>query len=301
MKKLAIVGLLMIFAGVFLMKQDDIDTLIKSYFEPSVKEIELGDKNAYYRDYDFLFVQNTTNFSPSNEQDIMNIYYTIINAGKDKFTFYCPQEYKNCIKDIKKIAEDQTKLSDINNYVHPYNGFANIKTEYDSLGKVTVYISKTYTDDEIAVIDKKVDEIYKELATSLDTYTNIRNIHDFIIKNTRYDSDRSDSNLVQYKSDTAYGPLFQGYALCGGYTDLMELFLERLKVKSYKISSEEHIWNAVEFNGVWYHLDLTWDDPVVSDGTEFLEHTYFMIDTNTLQTVEKTQHNFNNTRYKEFN
>ena len=72
-------------------------------------------------------------------------------------------------------------------------------------------------------------------------------------------------------------------------------------IQNYKITASNHVWNLVNVDGTWYHLDLTWDDPVVSDGTEFLEHTYFMIDTNTLQTVEKTQHNFNNTRYKEFN
>ena len=50
----------------------------------------------------------------------------------------------------------------------------------------------------------------------------------------------------------------------------MELFLEKMNVKSYKISGEKHVWNAVEINGVWKHLDLTWDDPVASDGNDYL-------------------------------
>ena len=42
----------------------------------------------------------------------------------------------------------------------------------------------------------------------------------------------------------------------------------------------------------WYHLDLTWDDPVMSDGTERLSHDYMLIDTNRLLELEKSQHNF---------
>ena len=34
-----------------------------------------------------------------------------------------------------------------------------------------------------------------------------------------------------YKSNIAYGPLFENYAICSGYTDLMELFLEKLNIK----------------------------------------------------------------------
>ena len=102
-----------------------------------------------------------------------------------------------------------------------------------------------------------------------------------------------------YKSDIAYGPLFEGYAVCGGYTDLMELFLERLHIKSYKVSSNDHIWNVIQMGGSWYHLDLTWDDPVADDGNNYLEHSFFLIDTKKLLELEKTQHSFDQSVYLE--
>ena len=40
-------------------------------------------------------------------------------------------------------------LSDINNYVHPYNGFSHIESEYDSLGRVTINIVRNYTEEDI--------------------------------------------------------------------------------------------------------------------------------------------------------
>ena len=108
------------------------------------------------------------------------------------------------------------------------------------------------------------------------------------------------NNILEYESDTAYGPLFQGYGICGGYSDLMELFLIRMGVKCYKISSENHVWNAVYVDGKWLHLDLTWDDPVANDGKQYLEYNYFLVDTSKLLYLESTQHTFNQNHYKEF-
>lgn len=299
-KILATLGLIFIFIGLFLMKKDDIFTIFNDYVLKENKVVTIGEKNEYYRDYDFTFVKNTNNFSPSNYQDILDIYYTVINAGKSNFTFYCPKEYTSCIDDIKTLANDQNTLSDINNYVHPYNGFSHIESEYDSLGRVTINVVRNYTEQDINLINKKIDELMPQLTSNYNSLeTNIKNVHDYIINNARYDSARSDNNVLTYKSDTAYGPLFQGYAICGGYTDLMQLFLERLNVKNFRVSSDNHIWNVLYINNAWKHLDLTWDDPVASDGKDYLEYNYFLIDTNQLLTLEQTQHNFNLEHYTE--
>ena len=285
--------LLLIFVSLLVIRKDDISTFINTYLTPHT--VTLGEINDYYRSYDFDFVQNTDNFNPTSKQDIFNIYYTIINAGKSSFTFYCPTEYKDCIKEIISLANNQEELSDINNYVHPFNGFSHIETEYDSLGRVTVNIVRSYTEEDINLIESKIDELLPTLTNNVDVDKKIKNIHDYIINNTKYDSDRSDRKIINYRSDTAYGPLFEGYAICGGYTDLME----RLNIKSFKISSNNHVWNAVYHNNDWYHIDLTWDDPVSSDGSNYLEYNYYMIDTNTLLDLETTQHNFNQEHYKE--
>lgn len=294
------IGLILILAGLVFIRQEDVKTIINTHINPSKQTIVLGETNEYYRPYDFNFVQNTNDFSPKNSQDLLNIYYTVINAGKDTFTFYCPTEYEECLLDVQDLANNQDMLSDINNYVHPFNGFAHIATEYDSLGKVTINIEKTYSPDEIKLINEKVDNLTLQLFNeSLSYVDNIRNIHDYIINNTKYDSARSDYGDETHKSDTAYGPLFEGYAICGGYTDLMELFFERMYIKSFKVSSDMHVWNAVQLDDKWYNLDLTWDDPVSDDGYDYLQHNYFLIDTDTLLAQEHEEHNFNIEYYSE--
>ena len=297
-KILLVTGLLFILTGLIIIRKDDLLTLFNKYISPNYIEVSLKNKNKYYRKYDFLLVQNTEDFSPNSYQDILNIYYTVINSGVDDFTFYCPEKYNNCLEDIKTIANDQTLLSNINNYVHPFNSYSHIETQFDNLGKII--ITKTYNDNTINEINTKVDKLYNDLVNpNNDIKTNIKTIHDYIINNTKYDSLRSEQNIEKYHSDTAYGPLFEGYAVCGGYTDLMQLFLERLKVKSYRISSTGHIWNAVNLDNNWYHLDLTWDDPVADDKVDRITHDYFLITTNKLLQEEKTEHNFNQNNFLE--
>lgn len=299
-KSLVILGIAFIIIGVLFSYQEDLQKIYYQVLRRFTQGELVLKKNQYYRDYDFDFVQNTDKLEPTNRQELLNTFYTIINSGEEEFTFYCPDSYSSCLDEVEQIANDQDLLSHINNFVHPYNGFNHIETQYDSLGKVTVYIKKSYSKKQIQELESKIDELSQELILPGDSdINNIRRVHDYIINHSIYDSNRSDYNITTYNSDIAYGPLFQGYGICGGYTDAMELFLEEMGIKSYKISSDQHVWNAVYLDGKWVHLDLTWDDPVVSSGENLLEHNFFLIDTTTLLALEQTEHIFDQNIYSE--
>ena len=74
----------------------------------------------------------------------------------------------------------------------------------------------------------------------------------------------------------------------------MALFLEKIGLNNFKIAmtpednqnSEGHVWNAVYLDNQWLHLDLTWDDPVSNDGTDYLQHKYFLITTEQLNEID---------------
>ena len=301
MKKLIITGILLILVGITISYKEQIIKLYYNYFVKTTKAVTLDSKNSYYRDYDFLFVQKTDNFEPKNKQDLLNIIYTVLNSGKTEFTFYCPDEYTTCLDDVKSLAKDQVALSNINNYVHPFNSFANISTETDTLGTVTLSITKAYTETDINLLEETVKNIEAEIIKpNLSTTDQIRAIHDYIINNSKYDSNRTDNNIIEYKSDIAYGPLIEGVGICGGYADAMAIFLNDLGIKNYKVSSAAHIWNAVNIYDKWYHLDLTWDDPVTDTGVDLLEEDFFLVSTEKLQQQETTQHSFDLNVYKEF-
>ena len=257
--------------------------------------------NQYAASKDYEFIKAVDNFSPQSDIDIQNIYYTVIDSGMKDFTFYCNKAYKSCIEDVNYISNNQKLLSYINDFVPVYNSFKNIQTEFDSLGKINIGITHTYTKEEIDVIEKKIDEIIaSEINDSMDNKAKIKAIHDYIINHTKYDKERSDNKITKYRSNTAYGALIEGYAICGGYADSMKLFLDRFNIPNYKISSENHIWNAVYLNDKWYHLDLTWDDPITKTGDDVLDYNYFLIDTKELLELENKQHIFDDNIFLEF-
>ncbi len=295
-----VLGLLLIVSGFAFLLREQLVILYTEHFIKVDKDVKLEGHNNYYRNYGYSFVENTNNFQPHSKQDLIDIYYTIINAGKEEFTFYCPDDWKECLSEVKYLANDQTTLSHINNFVHPFNGFKHIETVYDSLGKITIRIDKTYSKSDIKSVQEKVEHIKEILQNdSLSTIEQIKVYHDYIINNSKYDSSRSDENIVKYKSDIAYGPLIEGKGLCGGYTDAMALLLEDMSLNNIKVSSENHVWNAVLIDNQWYHLDLTWDDPVTTDGSDLLEYNFFLINTQKLNEIEKEQHIFSENVYQE--
>ena len=264
--------------------------------------IVIEPKNNYYRDYDFEFVEQTTDFIPYSYQGLLNIIYTMLNNGWEKFTFYCPEEYKDCLSDVKNISNDNVLLTHINNFVHPFNNFENIITSYYESGEVTIEISKLYSEEDINRINQEIDRLMKQLITKdMDNQTKIRTIHDYIINNTKYDTQRNETNSSPYHSNTAIGPLFEGYAICSGYADVMELFLERFGLKSFKVASSLHIWNSVYIDGAWKQIDLTWDDPITTTNEDYLYYKYFLVDASALSSLdtETNQHIFDKAVYLE--
>ena len=300
MKKYIVLLFLIILFGFTFAFRRPLYNLYRTYFVKENKDVTLKESNDYTRDYDFNFVKRTDDFTPSEYQDLLNIYYTVLNSGVEEFSFYCPDEYSSCIDDVDSLANNQKVLSTINNFVHPFNSFRHLETSYDDYGKVTLKVEHIYSNNDIKLIEAKVKDIENEIwSESMSNEDKIKAAHNYIINNNKYDKDRSDNNIVKYKSDTAYGSLLEGYSLCGGYTDAMELFLEDMGVKSYKISSENHVWNAVYLNNTWYHLDLTWDDPITTDGSDILEYNFFLITTSELNELENEQHNYDKNVYSE--
>ena len=268
------------------------------YFVPIEDKITKLEKNEYFRDMNFSYVQNTDKFIPENKQDILNIYYTIVNSGMTDFTFYCSPNYKDCFDDINDLSNDQKIISNISNFVHPYNSFKKIQTEMDSTGKVSIHIEELYDEEMIIILNYKIEDIIKKnIKEGSSTKDIIRSIHNYIINHTTYDKERSDNKIVNYRSDNAYGVLIEGKGLCGGYTDAMMLFLERFNIPNIKISTENHIWNYVKVDEKWLHLDLTWDDPITKSGKNVLDDSYFLISDNQLMSIEKEEHNYNKEIY----
>ena len=248
--------------------------------------------NEYFLDNDYSFVQNIDNKYIKNYKDVLNIFYTVINSGDTNYSFYC--DYSDCISDVKKLISSDVGITEINNFVHPFNSFATINIDVSNSGKVTIKTKKLYNENEIYATKLYINDfISANITNEMSDYDKIKIFHDFIINNTIYDKN------ISKKFYTAYDLITTGVSICGGYSDIMAIYLNTLGIQNYKITSQNHVWNLVNLNGTWLHLDLTWDDPVASDGNQYLLHNFFLIKTDELLKLDSVEHNFDKEIYIE--
>ncbi len=106
-------------------------------------------------------------------------------------------------------------------------------------------------------------------------YDKLKYVHDWIVNNTNYINQNT-----AYESE-ADGPVIYGKAICEGYSKAFMYFAQSLGYQCVCIIGtalgEEHMWNMVNIGGAWYNVDVTWDDPVMSDGSSIVRYNYFLV------------------------
>jgi hypothetical protein len=136
-----------------------------------------------------------------------------------------------------------------------------------SLGnRSTISIEARYreTPEQTAVVDRAVDEALAAIIKQgMNDHEKIKAIHDWVVAHVEYDQ-----SLKHY---TAYEAITLGKAVCQGYSLLGYKMLDKaginVLIAEGSVDTGEHAWNMVELDGNWYHLDLTWDDPVMAAST----------------------------------
>ena len=266
----------------------------------SLQEDDDKDNNSY--DYDFDF--NNDDNEAIDKLEIDNSSYTAImlkngydnlenNAQKTIYKDIYNYVYK--IEDIKTSDNYYYLMSDVEysgtdkitdrDMVIAYAAFKNDNPQYFWLDSVCqpdsendlgerMYIYSYYSPD---VTEKKIDEFENAVELFLESIpSNLSEpqlelyIHDYIYDLCIYDDPAAELEYgdkdfnAAHDSSNAYGVLVNGYAICQGYAEVYSYLLSLVGINSTTISSQDHIWNAVELDGDWYNVDLTWNDTTQS-------------------------------------
>lgn len=123
--------------------------------------------------------------------------------------------------------------------------------------------------------DRRTQSVLASAQAMPSDYEKLKYVHDWIVNNTVYVY--SNTN---YESE-ADGPVVYGRAICEGYSKAFMYFAQSMGFQCVCVrgvaGGVDHMWNMVKMNGQWYHVDVTWDDPVMSDGSQMLRHKYFLL------------------------
>ncbi len=107
-------------------------------------------------------------------------------------------------------------------------------------------------------------------------------VHDWFALHYAYDYERLESGTLPDASFRIDGLFIDKIAVCQGYALGYMYVLNRLGIPCVFVPSEplHHAWHMVEIEGKWYHVDVTWDDPVltgVGDQLGVVRHTNFLL------------------------
>lgn len=204
-------------------------------------------------------------------------------GGSGDYTY--SYSYKNSTATQWTLLQTYSKVRTANCTMNQTGNISILIKVKDSLGNVA---SKTFT-VKVAepTVNGKADEILAQIIKpNMTEFDKVRAIHDWLVKNVSYDERTYTESGAPQSSYTAEG-LFQTHvAVCDGYSKAFVVMAERAGLQAVRVTgvaasthgTQSHAWNQVKVDGKWYNIDVTWDDPVVSETYgDNLTYIYFMI------------------------
>lgn len=163
-----------------------------------------------------------------------------------------------------------------------------------------VLIALNYIDSTDNVQKRlRLYEAFKEDILSLITedmtdFQKAVTVHDYIVMNLKYDT--------SYNVYDAVNMALGGSGVCQGYAQMFyDICANELgmgcgfAVGQNKTPGEAgHIWNVINIDGAWYHVDATYDDPLLrysetqtaADAPLRVSHKYFLISDEKLKSIK---------------
>lgn len=248
-------------------------------------DIELKNYGIYSNELSNFFLLPTvsvvdTDLSLTSYDEYKDYIFTFLNQGLSEFTIICDES----IDCAELVTNDLYKdiPFEITDLVHAFNDINTINYSYSS-SELHISVDREYSLEDMDLVDQEINSILNLIITeSMTDFDKILSVHDYIINNTIYDSNCYDDIDLCDNDHTALGVLFDNNAVCEGYAHTMDLMLRALRIPTIRLSSSTHQWSAVYFDGAWFHLDATWDDPVTTNGENILSHDFFLLSTEEL-------------------
>ena len=189
------------------------------------------------------------------------------------------RETEISLKDFSLKNEDAAYI--IKTVVRKHPEFFYVDTTKFMVGSDGTYIKAVhpfYLYDNTVIVEKfnlfnsRVEKYISKIDSSMSDFEKAVILHDELILNCRYYDEDST------KSITAYECLVNGKANCQGYAQAYSYLLSLVGVKSEIVESSSmfHMWNKVCIDGVYYNIDLTWDDSLI-DKSGHVGHKYFLL------------------------
>ena len=143
-------------------------------------------------------------------------------------------------------------------------------------GTLTVHLNYSYTPGKVAVMREEINRVINDLVSAApsDPLEAAAFFHDWIVEHTYYASHvaeiaESNGDLQNYGyAFNINGIFLRGSAVCEGFSKAYKLLCDLAGIPCINAfgvaDGENHSWNYVQLDNVWYLVDATWNAPVSS-------------------------------------
>ena len=226
--------------------------------------------------------------------DALNSGKTSINVSDMEIPIYVQTSNAELCSYIYKAAQD--KFFDIV-YSHPEIIHSvtsvGVSMSYfpgNSTGIIssitTSYLNDLNTNESRTLFNNWCSRIISTLINDdMEDYDKALILHDYLAKTVEYNMNAVSSSNNQLTSvDTharsAYGAIVDKTAVCQGYALAYAHLLSLVGIESEFVTSDymNHAWNMVKIDNDFYHVDVTYDDPVNTSNEDagLVSHEYFL-------------------------
>lgn len=124
--------------------------------------------------------------------------------------------------------------------------------------------------------------------SSMSTMEKMLYVHDKIVVQADYIDDGTPYSHI------ASNILMKGQGVCQSYAGIFNNAMSMLGIDCIYVMSDSHAWNAVRIDGLWYYVDVTWDDPVGVSDRSYTSHQYFLVKKNEFSHSHELENSSNN-------
>ena len=203
-----------------------------------------------------------------NYDEVFAVLYEALVSGADAADL---SEYRIDTKDIVHIYSDVLLASPElfyadNTLTYFYNSrdqVTKVEFHYTMGPEERAEAMRSY-EREVDYIVSLVDPAFSEAEKALF-------VHDYLIASCSYDNDAANYDAMSLFRDRT--------GVCQAYSLAYMAVLRELGMEAVMVTSDEmgHAWNLVEVDGIWYHVDLSFDDPT-PDRMGRVLHENFLLD-----------------------
>lgn len=182
--------------------------------------------------------------------------------------------YSGNISNIKDELSDLIKQAIKDPYI--YANISSFKWKYDGyVNNIVISFEFTYhiTPTEEAFVEQTLKNIIAPMY-GLTDLQKLQAAHDFIVLSAEYSKETIGSPYSPYTLLTENKGVCQAYALV--LYRMLEMLDFEVQYVPGNVGEQLHAWVLVKLENDWYHIDVTWDDPLPDRKGE-VRYQYFLV------------------------